>query len=198
MKKMIITQEQLQAINEAAITYGGPVANQTPLQLQTKANAAFAKDPKTPGVQFTGTNGNGGSIVGDENTTQQELNNADTVFFQNTNKDNALGESRYTKRQVELGRMLEMRKRGKVYSKKQLNEMFMETRENADRLRDGIGQCDVFEVLDAVEEFFPEESEGFKEALHNGADLAEYLCSIFSRGDINSEEEEEFLNALGI
>jgi hypothetical protein len=91
-----------------------------------------------------------------------------------------------------------MRKNGKVYSKKQLNEMFMETQENAERLRDGIGGCDVFEIIDAVDEFFPEESENFKEALHNGADLAEYLCSIFSNGKVDANKEEEFLDSLGL
>jgi hypothetical protein len=111
---------------------------------------------------------------------------------------NGIFESRFSKRQVELGRMLEMRRTGKVFSKKQLNEMFMETQENAKRLRKGIGKCKLNDIFDAIEEIFPEEIDGVKDAFMNGADLPEYICSIFSNNDVNGEKEEMFLERLGI
>ena len=76
--------------------------------------------------------------------------------------------------------------------------MFMETQENADRLRQGIGNCRLKDIFDAIEEFFPEEVDGVKQTFMNGADLPEYICSIFSKGGINSDKEEAFLERLGI
>jgi hypothetical protein len=105
----------------------------------------------------------------------------------------------YTKRQVELGRMLEMRRTGKVYSKKQLNEMFMETVDNAKRLRNGIGNCRLFDIFKAIEQIFPEKIEEVKEAFSNDSDIPEYIINnIFGNGDVDSEKENEFLNALGL
>ena len=135
-------------------------------------------------------------------TTNGQINPADlTGVPDGTVKDvtcSPISETKYSKRQVELGRMLEMRRTGKVFSKKQLNEMFMETQENADRLRDGIGNCRLKDIFDAIEEIFPEEIDGVKDAFMNGADLPEYICSIFSNNDINGEKEEMFLERLGI
>ena len=80
----------------------------------------------------------------------------------------------------------------------QLDEMFMETTENADRLRAGIGNCRLFDIFKAVEKIFPEELEGVKEAFSNGSDIPEYIISIFGKGDVNNKKENEFLNALGL
>lgn len=192
MKRMIISPAQLKAINES-MNYGGQILpNETPASLSQKANDFFAGNAGATSVQFVNPDGNGQSVVGDVNDTNIDTKSSNIVFQKQQN------ESRYSKRQVELGRMLEMRKNGKVFSKKQLNEMFMETKENADRLRQGIGGCRLHDVFAAIEEFFPEEVDGVKEAFMNGADLPEYICSIFSNDDINGEKEQAFLERLGI
>ena len=192
MKRMIISPAQLKAINES-MNYGGQILpNETPASLSQKANDFFAGNAGATSVQFVNPDGNGQSVVGDVNDTNIDTKSSNVVFQKQQN------ESRYSKRQVELGRMLEMRKNGKVFSKKQLNEMFMETQENADRLRQGIGGCRLHDIFAAIEEFFPEEVDGVKEAFMNGADLPEYICSIFSNDDINGEKEEAFLERLGI
>lgn len=189
---MIISPAQLKAINES-MNYGGQILpNETPASLSQKANDFFAGNAGATSVQFVNPDGNGQSVVGDVNDTNIDTKSSNVVFQKQQN------ESRYSKRQVELGRMLEMRKNGKVFSKKQLNEMFMETQENADRLRQGIGGCRLHDIFAAIEEFFPEEVDGVKEAFMNGADLPEYICSIFSNDDINGEKEEAFLERLGI
>lgn len=201
MKRMIISPSQLKAINEAAsVMYSAPSSN-----VQSVAQTALAKHP---GQEVTidvtdntpGTDGTLGFSDTTANTNPSQIKNYDKMTFgSNSNTPNGcLAENRFSKRQVELGRMLEMRKNGKVFSKKQLNEMFMETQDNANRLRQGIGGCRLHDIFAAIEEFFPEEVDGVKEAFMNGADLPEYICSIFSNDDINGEKEQAFLERLGI
>lgn len=205
MKRMIITPAQLKAINEAAAMnniVGGYNGTSNDLRAQVLNS--------TPAMQ---KNGGVGTIVNQNNpagptvslgptTTDQEISNAGKILAtagnNNSSQTSALEETCYSKRQVELGRMLEMRKNGKVFSKKQLNEMFMETQDNANRLRNGIGKCRIFDIFEAIEEVFPEEIENVKEAFSNGADLPECICSIFSKDGINGDREEEFLRRLGI
>ena len=198
MKRMIVSPEQLKAINEAALqTYDTEnigTAQNTYNGIDDKNNPALVN------VQSGQNNPAAKSLT--VKTTNGQVNPKDlTGIPDGTVKDitfNPISETKYSKRQVELGRMLEMRRTGKVFSKKQLNEMFMETQENADRLRKGIGNCRLKDIFDAIEEIFPEEIDGVKDAFMNGADLPEYICSIFSNNDINGEKEEMFLERLGI
>ena len=167
---------------------------QSTTEMQKNGGIGTFMNPKNP---------SGPSVALNPATTDQEIASAGQVIANTGNTGSnsqnvALEESRFSKRQVELGRMLEIRRTGKVFSKKQLDEMFMETQENADRLRKGIGNCRIYDIFMAIEDIFPEEVEGVKEAFSNGADLPEYICSIFSKGDINSEKEEEFLERLGL
>jgi len=198
MKRMIINPEQLKAINEAALTYVNDMNASTLINAtnNTQGNSVTAKlaggtGPKQavtlPGLQA-------GKETVDPNASSVEITKDPTQ----DDASNGMLENRYSKRQVELGRMLEMRKNGKVFSKKQLNEMFMETQDNANRLRQGIGGCRLHDIFAAIEEFFPEEVDGVKEAFMNGVDLPEYICSIFSNDDINGEKEQAFLERLGI
>lgn len=198
MKKMIISPTQLKAINEAALTYVNDMNASTLINATNNAQGnnitaklAGGTGPKQavtlPGLQT-------GKETVDPNASSVEITKDPTK----DDTSNGVFENHYSKRQVELGRMLEMRKNGKVFSKKQLNEMFMETQENADRLRKGIGNCRIYDIFMAIEDIFPEEVEGVKEAFSNGANLPEYICSIFSKDGINSEKEEEFLERLGL
>ncbi len=199
MTRMIISPRQLKAINEivtAVATTNSPVNAITTLNSLPNSNVDAKK------VRFNNNAGGPDYEITNQTELSKVPNDAGSVSMStNNNSTNSTGvfsESRFSKRQVELGRMLEMRRTGKVFSKKQLNEMFMETQENADRLRDGIGNCRLKDIFDAIEEIFPEEIDGVKEAFMNGADLPEYICSIFSNNDINGEKEELFLKRLGI
>ena len=196
---MIISPRQLKAINEivtAVATTNSPVNAITTLNSLPNSNVDAKK------VRFNNNAGGPDYEITNQTELSKVPNDAGSVSMStNNNSTNSTGvfsESRFSKRQVELGRMLEMRRTGKDFSKKQLNEMFMETQENADRLRDGIGNCRLKDIFDAIEEIFPEEIDGVKEAFMNGADLPEYICSIFSNNDINGEKEELFLKRLGI
>ena len=205
MKRMIISPAQLKAINEAAnsvpsIIYDGSKAPNAENGIAANLNN-LAQDFSLPsGTVVKAINTSTDATNPPTSTNSSDLSDNDTITNTNTAKETLirLSESRYSKRQVELGRMLEMRRTGKVFSKKQLNEMFMETQENADRLRQGIGGCKLHDIFDAVEEIFPEEIDGVKEAFMSGADLPEYICSIFSNDDVNGEKEQAFLERLGI
>lgn len=193
MKRMIISPAQLKAINEAMATAtADSMSDVLPTFNDLKANQP---DQNTPIKINVATNVDGPTY----SLTGAELQQKGTSSVPtNTSSFEITNESRYSKRQVELGRMLEMRRTGKVYSKKQLNEMFMETQENADRLRDGIKTCKIKDIFSAVEDIFPEEIGGLKNAFYDGADLPEYICNIFSKDNINADKEEEFLERLGI
>ena len=199
MTRMIISPKQLKAINEivtAVATTNSPVNAITTLNSLPNSNVDAKK------VRFNNNAGGPDYEITNQTELSKVPNDAGSVSMStNNNSTNSTGvfsESRFSKRQVELGRILEMRRTGKVFSKKQLNEMFMETQENADRLRKGIGNCRLKDIFDAIEEIFPEEIDGVKDAFMNGADLPEYICSIFSNNDVNGEKEEMFLERLGI
>ena len=119
-------EERLGEMNEAAsLMYSAPASN-----VQSVAQTAMAKHP---GQQITidvtdntpGTNGTIGFSDTTANTNPSQIKNFDKMTF-NSNTgvtQTSLEESRYSKRQVELGRMLEMRKNGKVYSKRQFEKL---------------------------------------------------------------------------
>ena len=196
MKRMIISPAQLKAINEIAVNGGqyndvSDVKTKLPT-LQTTGNTPITFSNSNPAAT-------GGSVtMSKDDLTANTASSSDNIAINNATTFTVTNENRFSKRQVELGRMLEMRRTGKVFSKKQLNEMFMETQENADRLRQGIGGCKLHDIFDAIEEIFPEEIDGVKEAFMSGADLPEYICSIFSNEGINGEKEQAFLERLGI
>lgn len=124
MKRMIVTPAQLKAINEAAMNYGGMVngSMSTPSEITSKASTFFAQNPTAETVEYKNTNSTGGAsqMVSSDQTSQPGFAGAKSYVVDNPN----MKESRkYSKRQVELGRMLEMRRTGKVFSKKQLDEM---------------------------------------------------------------------------
>ena len=198
MKRMLISPAQLKVINEAAI-YGGEFGSDTSLidaAKQYKANNP--NNPTNSPVTFTNTAVANNTSTGLNNVAYDPGNpegqkEASKVTMSAADLNN-LSESRFSKRQVELGRMLEMRRTGKVYSKKQLNEMFMETQENVTRLKDIIGDCRLFDVFQAANILAPDGEERLKEAFSNGADLKTTLMGLFSAADTN--KQEEFLEEL--
>lgn len=199
MKTLIINPAQLKAINESEFVCGGTAS--TPDAMVGTVKDILTKDSNVPGVTFAGP-GTGMPITADEKTPQTAINNASTITYMNTNKGNVgttFSESRFSKQQVELARLLEMRKNGKVYTKKQLNEMFMETQENAyifDEFFNGSNKKPIRKILDGVKECFPEGFDDFLEAVKNGADIPTYIKENFFTS-VNSDAEEKFLKKIG-
>jgi len=198
MKKMIISPAQLKAINEAAaVTYARSSA---PSDITSAVNGMVGKTTSNEfQVKIPGNNGPAMA------TTLPDLQSGTETISPETSQVNvtadptktAMTETKYSKRQVELGRMLEMRRTGKVFSKKQLNEMFMESQENMQRLQDCIGNCRFYDIMLAIgENFGPEAEDEVRNAFANGQNVNEVLKRIF--GAASPEEQEEFLDDLGI
>ena len=199
MRRVIISPAQLKMINESELRVTANSAGGSDL-LDAATNANVGQSNQGIKVVVPGNTGKEYSTTFPELQKGSDIpQDASSVYIEPTgNTNNSLGESRFSKRQVELGRLLEMRKNGKVFSKRQLNEMFMETQENAERLRREIGKCRLYDIFDAIEEVFPEELENAKNVVGSGADLPEFLCSLFSKEGVDSDREEEFLDMLGI
>lgn len=203
MKRMIITPNQLKAINEAALTY---VNDMNPSTLVNATNGAQGNIVTAKLAGGTGPK-QAATLAGLQNGSERVDPNASSVeITKDPTKDetsNSVFENRYSKRQVELGRILEMRRTGKVYAKKQLNEMFMETTENADILRQNFGQCYVEDILDGVKEYFPDGFYDFAELIKNPfAEITEYIIqNFFSKkkddGGANDKTEKAFLRRIG-
>lgn len=197
MTKIIITPAQLKMINEAVATYDGTVPG------LNKAVADFRAAGNNTGGSVSFVNENppldapNNAFTGDINVAS----GSNTVTM-TSNDINKLEEVRFSKRQVELGRMLEMRRTGKVFSKKQLNEMFMETQENADELRNifknGGGRNLAFKVAEIIDDVFPEESYGSEllDAVLGGADPAEFIIQNIFSDFADKEQEREVLDRI--
>jgi hypothetical protein len=199
MKRMIISPAQLKMINEE-MSFQGEVDASSESEMQNLAeNISNTQTGGTAIVANTApTATQNGTGFYDPNVPigQQNFKNFKNIAVATTN------ESRFSKRQVELGRMLEMRRTGKVFSKKQLNEMFMETQENADELRNifknGGGRNLAFKVAEIIDDVFPEESYGSEllDAVLGGADPAEFIIQNIFSDFADKEQEREVLDRI--
>lgn len=207
MTRIIINPRQLKAINEASFIAGGQYGPNTPNP--TIADAArnyFQAHPETPdnqSVYFQNADKTADKEAGVYDTNLGSTpNDGNDSQGMTATKNSITSESRYSKRQVELGRMLEMRRTGKVFSKKQLNEMFMETQENADELRNifknGGGRNLAFKVAEIIDDVFPEESYGSEllDAVLGGADPAEFIIQNIFSDFADKEQEREVLDRI--
>ena len=191
MKRMIITPEQLKAINEEATQ----ILTGTSSNAQTVAQDALSKNPgqgvTVDVVDATpGTEKKTGFASSTATTNPQQIKNFGKMTFGAINNNGSIFEG--TKRQVELGRMLEMRRTGKVYSKKQLNEMFFES-QNISSL---IGGCSLMDIFSAANILSYDGEERLKDAYMSGADLNAVLDELYANAD--EEAQEEFKEELGI
>ena len=201
MKRMIISPAQLKMINEATAFCGEFDGTENDLNAQTaqtqnNSSLGAGSSDITSGQYFNKNGVSDTPIVYTAGVTKpDDLMKAKTVVVPQN-------ESRFSKRQVELGRMLEMRRTGKVFSKKQLNEMFMETQENANELRsifqNGGGRNLAFKVAEIIDDVFPEESYGSEllDAVLGGADPAEFIIQNIFSDFADKEQEREVLDRI--
>lgn len=198
---MIISPAQLKAINEAELRVTANSAGGSDL-LNAATNANAGQNNQGVKIVVPGNTGKEYSTTlpdlqkGKSNIPQD----ASSVYLEpSEGANNALGESRYSKRQVELGRMLEMRRTGKVYSKKQLNEMFFECGDNAievEDIKNRIKKCKLYDIFSAANNLSDDGEERLKQAFMSGADLDMVLGELLSQAD--EEGLEDFCEELGI
>ena len=196
MKRVIITPEQLKAINEAATQLiSAPASN-----VQSVAQTALAKHPgQEVTIDVTDNTPGSDGTLGFSNTTAgtnpNHIKNYDKITFgQNGNNvGNPVSESRYTKRQVELGRILEMRKNGKVFSKKQLNEMFMESDDIAEKIKNR----PAFDVMTSFGCVFGRDAEQeMLDIFSAGKNPTDFIVSVYNNA--SPEDQELFRKKVRI
>ena len=190
MKRMIISPAQLKMINEAATQ----ILTGTSSNAQTVAQDALSKSPgqdvtvditdATPGAEKKN-----GFAASTATTNPQQIKNFGKMTFGATNNSSVF---EGTKRQVELGRMLEMRRTGKVFSKKQLNEMFMET-DIAEKIKD----CPAFDVMTTFGSVFGDDAEReMMDLFSAGGNPTDFIVSVYN--EASEEDQDLFREKLGI
>ena len=192
---MIISPAQLKAINEASID-GGTFTDSG--NLTNQINREMGNSAKQP-FRFTNANPNAKGAPlsiqqGEDITNNTKISDAQSVNVLPDNNNNNVYESRYSKRQVELGRMLEMRKHGKIYSKKQLNEMFAGGAEipSAEEI---IKRTSVFKIFDAVLIAFGEEVKAeMDEMFESGEDMTQWIMNLLN--EATPEQKNEFFSEI--
>lgn len=187
MKKLIITRNQLNELmdsNKSIVTFTGNNANELGVNAQEKYTDALNGGLKASSISLQGKTPNNNATDADEtnisfDTTKSNIKDAVTTAVQtavdngadinklsvvgnteDVTNGNNLGESKkYTKKQVQQARLQEMKKNGKVFTKKELKESFITKKylkENEDSLNiiNKLGEMDSFKVLNVVKQVF--------------------------------------------
>lgn len=201
MKRMIITPAQLKAINEASVLTNAK--SSSPADIMAAVNGVMGKtNSNTVQVGIPGNNGVAQATSFPALKTGDTIDpNASSVSVTVDPTKTGVTESRrYSKRQVELGRMLEMRRTGKVFSKKQLNEMFMEDGDfglGEDNIAEKIGELPAFNVMTCVRTAFGEDVfNHMVDVYSSGENPTEFIVKTYN--EASDEEKRIFKERLGI
>ena len=212
MKKIIITKSQLNEIMDSkktVVTFTGNNANEMGTNAQEKYNDAIKAGltPSSIALQGKSINNNASDkdeieIAFDSNksnikdavtsSVQQAVSNGvdiNKVVAKDNTEDvtNGVSEMRsFLKKNVEIARLHEMRKNGRVLTKKQLTEEILG--ENIENL---IRNKNVFEVLQAFGDVFGNDA---LQSLSNCWNMSEK--SVEAYNNATPEEQEAFKKAL--
>lgn len=212
MKKVIITRAQLNEVEDVLktqVTFTGNNANEMGNNAQEKYNDATRTGLKPDSIQMSGKSTRNNASDKDETTiafdpTQPNIRGAVTNAVQNAvnngadiNKLNVVGNSedvsngvaegkRYSKKQIEEARLYEMRKNGKVMTKKQLRESC-----NNNQMLSILGSANIFDAMEAFRITFGEEAfNGLQTARNTTQYMNEVYCSS------SPEKQQEFIERL--
>lgn len=212
MKKIIITKSQLNEIMDSkktVVTFTGNNANEMGTNAQEKYNDAIKAGltPSSIALQGKSINNNASDkdeieIAFDSNksnikdavtsSVQQAVSNGvdiNKVVAKDNTEDvtNGVSEMRsFLKKNVEIARLHEMRKNGRVLTKKQLTEEILG--ENIENL---IRNKNVFEVLQAFGDVFGNDA---LQSLSNCWNMSEKIVEAYNNA--TPEEQEAFKKAL--
>ena len=188
-------EERLEEMNEASVLTNAKSA--APADITAAVNNVVGKtNSNTVQVGIPGNTGlTQATTLPSLETGGEKIDpNASSVSVTIDPTKNVTESRKYSKRQVELGRMLEMRKRGKVYSKKRLNEMFMD---DADDIETEIKGLPAFNVMTTVRcAFGPEAEKEMMEIFSNGKNPTEFIVNLYKNA--SPEDKRVFRERLGI
>ena len=216
MKKIIITRKQLNKVNEdiadnskTQVTFTGNNANEMGNNAQEKYNDATRSGLKTNAIQLSGKSIGNNASDKDETTiafdsTQSNIRGAVTNAVQNAvnngadiNKLNVVGNGEdinngiseakiYTKRQVEEARLYEIRKNGKIMTKKQLKESC-----NNEEFLSMLKRTNIFKAMEAFRITFGDDAFG---GLQTARDTTQYMLDQYCSS--SPEKQQEFMARL--
>lgn len=226
MKKIIITRSQLfEGLGDnlkTQVTFTGDNANEMGNNAQEKYNDAVRGGLKPGAIQMSGKSLRNNATDKDEVTigfdkTQSNIRGAVTNAVQNAvnngadiNKLNVVDNSEdisngvaegktYSKKQIEQARLYEMRRTGKVMTKKQLSEEIL-TRSrlqelafgcDSDYIKEKLSKMNVFEALDAFRQTFGDEA---LQALSTSRNTVDAIIETFCNAD--QQKKDEFIGRL--
>lgn len=212
MKKIIITKSQLNEIMDSkktVVTFTGNNANEMGTNAQEKYNDAIKAGLTPSSIALQGKSINNNASDKDEieiafdgnksnikdavtSSVQQAVSNGvdiNKVVAKDNTEDvtNGVSEMRsFSKKNVEIARLHEMRKNGRVLTKKQLTEEILG--ENIENL---IRNKNVFEVLQAFGDVFGNDA---LQSLSNCWNMSEKIVEAYNNA--TPEEQEAFKKAL--
>ena len=212
MKKIIITKSQLNEIMDSkktVVTFTGNNANEMGTNAQEKYNDAIKAGLTPSSIALQGKTINNNASDKDEieiafdsnksnikdavtSSVQQAVSNGvdiNKVVAKDNTEDvtNGVSEMRsFSKKNVEIARLHEMRKNGRVLTKKQLTEEILG--ENIENL---IRNKNVFEVLQAFGDIFGNDA---LQSLSNCWNMSEKIVEVYNNA--TPEEQEAFKKAL--
>lgn len=206
-RRIVISMSQLNEImdnQKTSVTFDGDNANELGANAQEKYNDATRTGLKPDSISLNGKTRRNNATDKDEttisfdtnqgnirdavtNSVQTAVNNGADINKLNVvgnaeDIQNGMGESKYyTKKQIEEARLYEMRKNGKVMTKKQLMESV-----DCDELLALISNMTMFKVLEAFKMTFGQDA---AEQLMFSRDTNQAICQIYDNADINKQEE---------
>lgn len=193
------------------VNFDGSNANELGANAQEKYNDALRTGLKPNSITLQGKTKNNNASDNDEtvisfNTDTANIKDAVTNSVQNAvnngadiNKLNVQGNAEdvlngtneakvYSKRNVELARLHEIKKNGKRMTKKQLNEEI----QNSIELKSKMSKMNMFKVLDAFSQTFGDEE---LEGLSTRWDMLDAIAEMYENA--NPELQEKFCMLLG-
>lgn len=226
MKKIIITRSQLfEGLGDnlkTQVTFTGNNANEMGANAQEKYNDAINGGLKPDSIQMSGKSVRNNATDKDEVTigfdkTQSNIRGAVSNAVQNAvnngadiNKVNVVDNSEditngvaegktYSKKQIEQARLFEMRRTGKVMTKKQLSEEILtrsrlqELAYECDRncIEDKLRNMNVFQALEAFRQTFGDEA---LQALSTSRNTADAIVQTYINAD--QQKKDEFIGRL--
>ena len=215
-KRIIISPKQLNEImdnKKTTITFTGSNANELGQNAQEKYSDALRAGLNNNTISMQGKTTTNNASDKDEvnisfDTTKSNIKDSVTTAFQNAvsngadpNKiaingnsediTNGVAESRsFTKRNVEIAILYEMKRNGKTMTKKQLTEELLGNDESVN-IAELIGGLNVFEVLQAFSDVFGDDE---VQRLSNSWDMKEAIIDMYNKA--TPEQQEKFVNIL--
>lgn len=209
MKKIIITKSQLNEImdsKKSLVTFNGNNATELGVNAQEKYNDALRGGFNSNAITLQGKTEKNNATDKDEtivsvDTTKPSIKDAVSQAFSDAvhngadpNKITVQGNAEdikngtneakvYTKRDVEIARLYEMRRNGKVLTKQQLKEEILGETED---IGEFIRNKNVFDVLEAVGEVFGQD---VLQSLSTSWDMSAKIVEIYNNADDAQKEE---------